>query len=122
MMEQIDGMPDGVLGLRSTGKLSKADYTDVLAPALARAIDSGEVRLLYVLDGFDGLEPGAWIEDAKMGLNVWVRHHSVWRRFALVTDVEWVARATRTFAWVGPGESRVFAMGEEPAARDWVAG
>ena len=34
MIERIEGMPPGTVGLRASGKLSKADYTEVLEPAL----------------------------------------------------------------------------------------
>ena len=90
MIERIEEMPAGTIGLRASGKLSKDDYHEVLEPALQEAIESGELRLLFVLTDFEGLEPGAWIEDVKTGFGAWVRNHSAWKRFALVTDVEWV--------------------------------
>jgi hypothetical protein len=121
MIERIEEMPDGVVGLRSSGKLSVADYRDVLEPALKEGVDSGELRLVFVLADFDGLEPGAWIEDMKTGLGVWVRDHAAWRRFALVTDVEWVAKAMRLFAWMAPGEVRTFTLGEAEDAKSWAA-
>ncbi|HEX5610638.1 MAG TPA: STAS/SEC14 domain-containing protein [Solirubrobacterales bacterium] len=122
MIEPIAGMPAGTTGLRSSGKLSRADYTEVLEPALAEAIAGGEIRLLFALDDFDGLEPGAWIEDAKTGLGAWAKHHSAWRRFALVTDVEWVAKAMRAFSWLAPGEVKIFSPAELEEAKAWVAG
>ena len=70
---------------------------------------------------FDGLEHGAWAEDAKTGMRAWVRDHSAWQRFALVTDVEWVAKAVRAFAWMAPGEVKVFPLAELGEATDWVA-
>jgi len=97
MIERIDGMPAGTVGLRASGKLSRDDYRNVLEPTLDEGVASGELRLLFVLTDFDGLEHGAWIEDAKTGLNAWVRNHAAWKRFALVTDVEWVAKAMRMF-------------------------
>jgi hypothetical protein len=35
---------------------------EVLAPTLREAVDSGEVRMLFVLSDFEELEPRAWIE------------------------------------------------------------
>jgi hypothetical protein len=75
-----------------------------------------------VLSDFDGLTPGAWIEDMKTGLQAWVKDHAAWRRFALVTDVEWVAKAMRAFAWLAPGETGVFGLADLDAAREWVVG
>jgi hypothetical protein len=53
-------MPAGTVGLRATGKLTKADYSEVLEPALKEGIEKGELRLLFVLTDFDELELGAW--------------------------------------------------------------
>lgn len=120
MIERIEGMPSGTIGLRAAGKLSRDDYREVLEPALREGIGSGEIRLVFSLTDFHGLEPGAWIEDAKTGLGAWARNHSAWKRFALVTDVEWVAKAMRAFAWMAPSEVSVFAIDQLEAAKEWV--
>ncbi|HET9162948.1 MAG TPA: STAS/SEC14 domain-containing protein [Solirubrobacterales bacterium] len=122
MIERIEGMPAGTIGLRASGKLSKEDYRAVLEPALDEAIESGELRLVFRLTDFDGLEANAWIEDVKTGLGALVRDHSAWRRFALVTDVEWVAKAFRLFTWMTPGEVKIFDLGGLEEAKTWVAG
>jgi stage II sporulation SpoAA-like protein len=122
MIERIEEMPAGTIGLRATGKLTLDDYRGVLEPALKEGVDSGELRLAFVLTDFDGLEHGVWVEDMKTGLRSWVRDHSAWHRFALVTDVEWVAKAMRAFAWMAPGEVKVFGIDELAAAREWVSG
>jgi hypothetical protein len=121
VIERIEDMPAGSVGLRASGKLSKADYTDVLEPVLREGVESGELRLLFVLTDFHGLEPGAWPEDVKTGLRAWVREHSAWKRFALVTDVEWVAKAMRTFTWMTPGEVLVRDLDGLAEAKAWVA-
>ncbi|MGH2973301.1 MAG: STAS/SEC14 domain-containing protein [Solirubrobacterales bacterium] len=121
MIERIVGMPPGTIGLRAAGKLSKDDYVEVLEPALREGIESGELRLLFVLSDFDGLELGAWPEDLKTGLRSWVRDHSAWKRFALVTDTEWVAKAMHMLTWLTPGEVMVCGLAEEDEARAWVA-
>jgi hypothetical protein len=56
MIERIDDVPAGVIGLRASGKLTKDDYRNVLEPALKEATDSGQARVLFVLTDFDGLE------------------------------------------------------------------
>jgi len=122
MIEKIEDMPSGTFGLRASGELTKEDYVEVLEPVLREGVATGELRLVFVLTDFQGLGSGAWIEDAKTGLSAWGRSHSAWKRFALVSDVEWVAKATRAFAWMAPGEVRVFDPGELDAAREWVAG
>jgi hypothetical protein len=122
MIERIDGMPVGTVGLRASGKLSKDDYTAVLEPALREGVESGELRLLFVLTDFDGLEAAAIPEDMKTGLKAWVRDHSAWKRFALVTDVEWVAKAMHMFTWLTPGEVLIRDLEGLEEAKAWVAG
>jgi stage II sporulation SpoAA-like protein len=122
MIERIEDMPAGTIGLRACGELSVEDYRATLEPALREGIESGELRLLFVLTDFDGLGSGAWVEDMKTGMRAWVRDHSAWKRFALVTDVEWVAGAMRMFAWMAPGEVETFALAQEDEARTWVSG
>jgi len=122
MIERIEEMPAGAIGLRATGKLSKADYVEVLEPALREGVGSGELRLLFVLTDFDGLEASAVPEDFKTGLRTWLHDHSAWKRFALVTDVEWVAKAMQMFAWMTPGEVLIRDLDGLDEAKDWVAG
>jgi hypothetical protein len=122
MIEPIEDMPPGTAGLRASGKLSKRDYTDVLEPTLRAGVRSGELRLLFLLTDFDGLEPGAWGEDFKTGLQALVRDHAAWKRFALVTDVGWVARAARMFTWLTPGEVLIVEIDRVEEARRWVTG
>jgi len=123
MVERMGDMPDGVIGLRGSGKLTKADYTDVLEPALKEAMDSGEARVVFVLTDFDGLELGATFEDIKTGLGVELGNRKSWERLALVTDVDWVARAMRMFAWAMPGELGVYeSLDDLEKAKTWTAG
>ncbi|HEU4739118.1 MAG TPA: STAS/SEC14 domain-containing protein [Solirubrobacterales bacterium] len=122
MIERIEEMPAGAIGLRASGKLTKDDYVQVLEPALKEGVESGEMRLVFALPDFDGLEAGAMMEDVETGLRTWVRDHSAWKRFAFVTDVEWLVKAMRAFAWLAPGEVRIFAMADLEEAKSWVAG
>lgn len=122
MIERIEDMPAGTIGIRASGTLTREDYREVLEPTLREAVDSGEVRCLFLLTDFEGLEPRALLEDAKTGLELGVGHHSAWKRLALVTDAEWVAKAMHMFAWLTPGELMICEPGELEEARRWVAG
>ncbi|HSD23309.1 MAG TPA: STAS/SEC14 domain-containing protein [Solirubrobacterales bacterium] len=122
MLERMDDMPDGVIGLRASGKLTKDDYTGVLEPELKEAMDSGDARVVFVLTDFEGLELGASFEDIKTGLSVELANRASWKRLALVTDVDWVARAMRMFAWAMPGELGVYEdLGDLEKAKTWAA-
>lgn len=121
MVELIEDMPAGTIGFRASGKLSPEDYRNVLVPTLREAVDSGEVRMLFVLSDFEEMEPRAWIDDAKTGFELGFLKHSAWKRSAIVSDAEWVKKAFRLFAWMTPGEVKVFDLDQEQEARAWVA-
>lgn len=121
MIERIEDMPAGTIGLRATDKITREDYRTVLEPALREAVDSGEVRLLYAVEGDFAMEAGAVFEDAMTGTRLGIAHHSAWKRMALVTDVDWVRRAVHAFAWMTPGEVRIWGLDGVDEARRWVA-
>jgi hypothetical protein len=122
MIEPIPDMPAGTIGFRASGHVTRDEYRDVLVPALRDAVESGEVRLMFVIDaGFEEMEAGALLEDAKTGLNLGFGHGSAWKRTAIVTDVDWIRRAVHMFAWMTPGEIMACELGQEAEARAWVA-
>ena len=86
------------------------------------------MREQYVRDGpavpagqrtFHGMV--ARLQD-MLGFDLAVRHHDRWERSAIVTDIAWMAHATKLFAWMIPGEARVFPRAELDQAKTWVAG
>jgi hypothetical protein len=109
MIETIEEMPAGTIGFHASGEITADDYRGVLEPALREAAESGEIRMLYLIDPEFSMHAGAMAQDAKTGLGLGIGHHSAWKRSAVVTDVEWVRRAMHLFAWMAPGELRVFA-------------
>ena len=122
MIERMTDMPAGTLGFRVRGEIEREDYDDVLAPALRRAIEAGGgLRTLYVIEDLDEMEAGAVWADAKLGWSLGIEHRDAWVRSAIVTDLEWMARATRLFRWLIPGEARVFRLAELDEAKAWVA-
>jgi hypothetical protein len=121
MIEQLHDMPSNSIGFRASGKLSRDDYRNVLEPVLSAAAASGEIRMLFELTDFDGLQPGAWFDDVKTGLGLGFGHHSAWKRSAIVTDIAWVAKAFELFSWVTPGEVKVYALDHVDEARTRVA-
>ena len=121
MIERIHDMPAGTIGFRAAGKFTHEDYRKVLEPALREAVESGEIRMLFALTAFEGLEPAAWFDDIKTGLGLGIGHHSAWKRSAIVTDVDWVGKAYQLFAWMTPGEVKVYGLEQLEDAKSWVA-
>jgi len=82
MVDRIDDMPAGTIGSRASGRLTRNDYREILEPVL-HAAESGEIRMLFTLTAFEGLEPTAWFDDIKTGLGLGIGHHSAWKLEAL---------------------------------------
>ncbi len=118
MLETIPDLPQHVLGVDARGRVSAEDYERVLIPAVEERLKSNpKLRLLYRLGPeFEGYTPGAMWDDARLGFAHW----NAWEKIAVVTDVEWIRAAVRSFAFALPGEVRVFANEEFDAARAWV--
>src|SRR5882757_1784625 len=116
-------MPAGTLGFRASGRLSREDLAEVVLPPIREAIDHGEkIRLLFEIHSdFEGLAPGAAVEDFKADIQLGLGRHSAWERFAIVSDLDWVRRAIGVFGWMAPGELRLFADSEPESAKAWLA-
>ncbi len=123
MVERLEDMPEGTLGFRISGEVHRADYTDVLEPELRKGLEAfGGLRTLYLIETLAKIEPSALWEDAKLGFDLGIRQHDKWVRSALVTDLEWIVSAMRLFAWMVPGEARVYPVAELASAKAWIAG
>jgi hypothetical protein len=122
LIERLTDMPPGTLGFRVTGEVEREDYDNVLTPELNRAAEAGPLRTLYVIETLDEMEPGALWADAKLGFDLGLRHRDAWVRSSIVTDIDWITRAAKLFAWMIPGEVRVFPLAELEQAKAWTAG
>ena len=121
VIERLTEMPPGTLGFHVVGEVEREDYDNVLAPELNRALEAGPLRTLYVIEKLDEIEPAALWADTRLGFDLAIRHRDAWVRSALVTDIQWIARATRLFAWMIPGEVRLFSLAELEQAKSWIA-
>ena len=119
MIELVEGLPGNVIAVNCTGHVTKSDYERVLIPVVESALKKQEkVRLYYrVGEEFEGIDPSAVLEDAKVGFS----HLSRWERIAVVTDIEWIRLAIRAFAFLIPGPVKFFNLAQEAAARAWIA-
>jgi hypothetical protein len=118
MITELSDLPAGVMGFEVTGTVRAEDYRDVVLPSLERAAAGGEVRFVVVIPDFHGMSGGAVWQDLKVG----IEHFRVWKRIALVTDIEWMDRMTSMFGWMTPGEVRHFPLAQRDDAIAWAAG
>jgi hypothetical protein len=118
MLEVLQDLPAGVIGFEAVGRVSSADYDEVLEPAVrAAAEQGGEIRLVYVFgDRFEGYSPGAAWEDTKLG----VGNFRSWERTALVSDHDWAEHLVKALGWMMPGKARHFPLGALAEAVAWA--
>jgi hypothetical protein len=119
MMKLLTNLPDHVVGVSASGQVTAKDYEAVLIPAVdAALLRHKRIRLLYQLTpDFESFTTGAMWDDSRLG----IAHLKAWERIAVVTDVHWVANATRMFAFLLPGLVKVFSNNEQPDAEKWIA-
>ena len=121
MIEILKDMPEGVTGIRVSGRLRGDDLRE-LKPAMQGLVDTGEIRIVEVIaPDYEGFGPGGLVEDLKLGLGTLFKHHSQFKRIAVVSDKEWVAHTLHALAWMVPGELAIFGLDDLERAKEWAA-
>jgi hypothetical protein len=117
MIEQLEDLPDGVIGLRASGTVTAEDYRDVMVPVTEAALARGSVRLLYVLEEHTTFSAGAMFSDARFAIG----HLKGWERLAVVSDADWLENSLKAFGWMMPGELKLFDDDEIVEATAWLS-
>ncbi len=116
MFEVMDESGGSVLGLRATGHITRADYSD-LTPICEDLISrEGQIEVLIDMKGFELEEPSAWRADFHFGREF----HNKILRMAIVGDrrwEKWMADFCRHFYAT---ESRFFHSDDMALAWDWL--
>lgn len=77
MIEVLPDMPEGVTGIRVSGRLRGDDLRE-FKPALEELLKTGEIRIVEVVaPDYEGFGPGVLIEDLKLGLGSLIQHLSL---------------------------------------------
>ena len=122
MIEVLPDMPEGVTGIRVSGRLLGDDLRE-FKPAMEEMLQTGEIRIVEVIaSDYEGFGRGGLVEDLKLGFGALVRHHSAFKRIAVVSDKEWVAHTLHALAWMVPGELALFGLDELERAKEWAVG
>ncbi|OBI40271.1 hypothetical protein A5707_10155 [Mycobacterium kyorinense] len=122
MIEVLPDMPNGVTGIRVSGRLRGDDLRE-FKPAIDDLLKARDVRIVEVIaSDYEGFGAGGLTEDLKLGFGTVLPHHSAFKRIAIVTDKEWVAHTLHALAWIVPGELAVFGLDELERAKEWAAG
>ena len=119
MITEISGLPDRVAGFVCSGSVTAREVENVVIPAIeSRIMAYGSVRVLcQVGPEWTELSPGVLWDDLKLGLS----HRRDWDRIAVVTDLEWIHRATDLWGLLLLLDvTRTFPNREFEAARQWI--
>jgi hypothetical protein len=118
MLSIIQGMPDNVVAVNASGKVTGEDYDNVLIPAIEDKLkQQAKIRLLYVLGpDFSGFTAGAMWDDAKIG----IRHLTAYEKIGVVSDVSWVLNAVKFFSFIIPCPVKTFGNDRLTEAKAWI--
>ncbi|MGA2108542.1 MAG: STAS/SEC14 domain-containing protein [Syntrophorhabdales bacterium] len=119
MMTAIPDVPDNVVAVKATGKITGDDYETVLIPVIEEKLKKHDkIRLLYQIGpDIAGFTAGAMWDDAKVGL----RHLTAFDKIAVVSDVEWITGVVKIFSFVIPALVRTFGNEDFLEAKAWVS-
>ncbi|MDV3135464.1 STAS/SEC14 domain-containing protein [Mycobacterium sp. 29Ha] len=122
MIEVLQDMPAGVVGIRVSGKVTGDEMVE-FKPELEKLLGGEEVRIVEVIaPDYEGFGRGGLVEDLKQGFGTLINHRSAFKRIAIVTDKEWVAHTVHLVGWMVPGELEVFGLDDLERAKEWAAG
>jgi hypothetical protein len=117
-MLTLDRTGDGILSIKASGTLTKADY-DRFLPAFER--EAGTLRPMRIL--MDIREFRGWdLEGLWEELKFDYAHHGDPGRIAVVGDPTWQEMATVMAKPVFKAEMRFFHADQADHAREWLTG
>ena len=115
MISLIEGLPDDVVGILATGKVTSNDCDKVFVPAVQKTLRRHDkIRLYYEISS---RFPGAAWGDLRVGIEPLPQ----WDRIAVVTDVGWIRHTVNALRFLIPGDIRVFATVRAREGREWIA-
>ncbi len=116
--ELIDGLPRDVVAVRAVGIITAEDYRETLMPLVEEKLKEHDtLKCLFVLgDDYTTYSGSAAWEDTKFDWRL-LRDFT---RVAVVTDVEWMAKAFRMFGPLMPYHFKLFPLAELDAAKSWI--
>ncbi len=119
MITLIENLPDHVVGIVGSKKITDHDYKTVFIPALEKAMKAHrKVNVLYVLaDDYTGFTPAAMWDDTVEGLF----HLRSWDRVAVVCQSSLMRSLSKAVGFVLPLSVRTYHPEEIEAAKTWVS-
>ena len=119
MLKKIDDLPNGVIGVRASDKLSQEDYEQVMKPLLEDVHRQGRrTNFLYHFSpDFDGFTVGAAWQDFRLG----IQHIRLFGRCAIVSESDWIRKSGEFLGSMLPCPVNVFHEEGYRRAIDWLS-
>lgn len=119
MITVLTSAPSNVAAFRATGEVTKADYDNVVIPAVDALVKKQDaINFLLVVDtAMSNFSIGALLKDLGIGL----KHFTKWRKMAIVSEQAGVIKFTDFFSYIAPGEAKGFTHAELEEAKQWVS-
>lgn len=108
----------GLIEFTVDGAIARSEFDATVAATEDMLTRHEKLNAIGIVHGFDGMDLSVWWADLNWG----VRHWNRFGRMAVVTDIGWIAQASKLSAFVSPAQVRVFPVAELEAARAWVKG
>lgn len=105
-----------VAELRVLGRVTQHDMDEILPKMEAFIARHGKVRIVEVIEKFEGFDPTTMLDGIKFDIN----HLCDVTHAAVVSDIGWIGMLTRATAMIMPVTVRMFPMSELEAARAWA--
>jgi len=118
MIEFMAESSGKALGVKAGGRLTDADYKNVLIPKLEALFKQhGRLNLLFYMDeSFEGWDLEAAWDDASFGMEHWADFD----KMAAVGGPAWVELCIKLFGFLMKGEVRTFPADQLGSAWTWV--
>ncbi len=78
-----------------------------------------EIRLLKRVDSFPSMDLQSWMQDLKFGFENFSNYKKI-KKYAIVTDKEWIEKIIEKIEFLLPGEVKVFENEDIEEARSWL--
>lgn len=116
MFEILSESEGKVVGVRATGKLTDADYAELMPKLETLIAEHKRIRLLVDMEGFEGWDVLAAWDDFTFGMTHW--HH--FEKMAMVGDRAWEQTAAKAMDLLMRSEVQFFELVDRDAAWDWI--
>lgn len=115
-IEVHEDVQDGVVSVKISGKLTKADYLQFV-PELEKMIqENGKISILFQMHDFHGWDMGAMWEDLKFD----IKHASDMERIAMIGEKKWQEWMAKFCIPFTKAKLKYFEQNQIDEAQQWV--